>query len=95
MAEVSMAEATLQVFRGDREGGKAVDYRVPLVPGMVVLDALHSDSGAPGARPGRALELQGGQMRLLLGRGQRPPAAHLQDAHGRASSRSSPSPSFP
>ena len=27
MAEVAMAEATLQVFRGDREGGKAVEYR--------------------------------------------------------------------
>src|ERR1700682_1636150 len=42
MAEAPMAEATLQIFRGDREGGKAVDYRVALVPGMVVLDALHS-----------------------------------------------------
>src|SRR5258708_11468158 len=42
MAEVSIAEATLQVFRGDREDGKAADYRVLLVPGMVVLDALHS-----------------------------------------------------
>jgi succinate dehydrogenase / fumarate reductase, iron-sulfur subunit len=37
-----MAEATLRVFRGDRDGGKSVDYRVSLVPGMVVLDALHS-----------------------------------------------------
>jgi len=42
MADVRMAEATLQIFRGDRESGKTVDYRVPLVPGMVVLDALHS-----------------------------------------------------
>jgi succinate dehydrogenase / fumarate reductase iron-sulfur subunit len=42
MAEVPLAEATLQIFRGGREGGKTVDYRVPLVPGMVVLDALHS-----------------------------------------------------
>ena len=42
MAEVTTTEATLSVFRGDREAGKAVDYRVPLVPGMVVLDALHS-----------------------------------------------------
>jgi succinate dehydrogenase / fumarate reductase, iron-sulfur subunit len=37
-----MAEATLRVFRGDRDGGQLVDYRVSLVPGMVVLDALHS-----------------------------------------------------
>jgi succinate dehydrogenase / fumarate reductase, iron-sulfur subunit len=37
-----MAEATLRVFRGDQKGGQAADYRVPLVPGMVVLDAVHS-----------------------------------------------------
>jgi succinate dehydrogenase / fumarate reductase iron-sulfur subunit len=42
MADVPMAEATMRIFRGDRESGRAVDYRVPLVPGMVVLDALHS-----------------------------------------------------
>jgi succinate dehydrogenase iron-sulfur subunit len=37
-----MAEATLRVFRGDQESGNPADYCVPLVPGMVVLDALHS-----------------------------------------------------
>jgi succinate dehydrogenase / fumarate reductase, iron-sulfur subunit len=37
-----MAEATLRVFRGDRESGQAVDYKVPLTEGMVVLDAIHS-----------------------------------------------------
>ena len=37
-----MTEATLRVFRGDRESGKPADFQVPLVPGMVVLDALHS-----------------------------------------------------
>jgi succinate dehydrogenase / fumarate reductase, iron-sulfur subunit len=36
-----MAEATMRVFRGDREGGRPVEYRVPVAPGMVVLDALH------------------------------------------------------
>jgi len=39
MAETT---ATLRVFRGDRETGKHVDYQVPLTPGMVVLDAIHS-----------------------------------------------------
>src|SRR5258705_13484569 len=34
-------EAILQVFRGDRSGGKHVEYKVPLQPGMVVLDAVH------------------------------------------------------
>jgi len=36
-----MAEATFTVFRGDREGGQPATYRVPIAPGMVVLDALH------------------------------------------------------
>jgi succinate dehydrogenase / fumarate reductase iron-sulfur subunit len=33
---------TLRVFRGDKEGGEMVDYAVPAVPGMVVLDAVHA-----------------------------------------------------
>jgi len=37
-----MAEATLRVYRGDKESGRAVDYKVPLSEGMVVLDAIHS-----------------------------------------------------
>jgi succinate dehydrogenase / fumarate reductase, iron-sulfur subunit len=40
-----MADAVLNVFRGDKEGGQAVDYRVPIAPGMVVLDALHYIQG--------------------------------------------------
>ena len=40
-----MKEATLRVFRGETTGGKTVDYRVPLAPGMVVLDALHHSHG--------------------------------------------------
>ena len=49
MAEAGMdaaleaqSEATLRVFRGGADGGEAVDYRVPIAPGMVVLDALHA-----------------------------------------------------
>jgi succinate dehydrogenase / fumarate reductase iron-sulfur subunit len=34
-------EAILQVFRGDRSGGEHVAYKVPVQPGMVVLDAVH------------------------------------------------------
>jgi len=37
-----MADVTVRVFRGDRETGKPVDYKVPLSEGMVVLDAIHS-----------------------------------------------------
>ena len=36
-----MAEATFQVWRGDREGGKLEDYRTEVSEGMVVLDAVH------------------------------------------------------
>jgi len=36
-----MAEAVLRIFRGTREGGEPVEYRVPVATGMVVLDALH------------------------------------------------------
>jgi succinate dehydrogenase / fumarate reductase iron-sulfur subunit len=40
-----MAEATMQIFRGGPEGGKPVEYKVPIAPGMVVLDALHHIQG--------------------------------------------------
>ena len=37
-----MDQAKLQIFRGDKDGGEMVDYLVPRIPGMVVLDAVHS-----------------------------------------------------
>jgi succinate dehydrogenase / fumarate reductase iron-sulfur subunit len=36
-----MPDATFNIFRGDRDGGELVEYKVPIAPGMVVLDALH------------------------------------------------------
>jgi succinate dehydrogenase / fumarate reductase iron-sulfur subunit len=36
-----MAEVVLQVFRGDASGGTEKAYSVPLITGMVVLDAIH------------------------------------------------------
>lgn len=36
-----MKEATFKVFRGDKNGGEAVEYKVPVEEGMVVLDAMH------------------------------------------------------
>ena len=35
------ATRTFRVWRGDREGGKLVDYATEVVEGMVVLDAIH------------------------------------------------------
>jgi len=40
-----MADATLRVFRGNKDGGQSTDFRVPIAPGMVVLDALHYIQG--------------------------------------------------
>ncbi len=40
-----MADAVLQVYRGDKNGGQAKEYSVPMAPGMVVLDALHYIQG--------------------------------------------------
>ncbi len=33
--------ATFRVWRGDRDGGRLVDYTTEVAPGMVVLDAIH------------------------------------------------------
>jgi len=35
-------EATLRIYRGDKDGGSLVDYTIPAAPGMVVLDAVHT-----------------------------------------------------
>ena len=40
-----MADATLKVFRGNKDGGQSLDFKVPIAPGMVVLDALHYIQG--------------------------------------------------
>src|SRR6266481_1782814 len=40
-----MADATLNVFRGNKDGGQGVEFKVPVAPGMVVLDALHYIQG--------------------------------------------------
>src|SRR5437764_13325437 len=38
---MSETEYTFRVFRGDGSGGEGREYKVPAVPGMVVLDAIH------------------------------------------------------
>ena len=35
-------EATVKIYRGDDESGEMVQYKIPLAPGMVVLDAVHT-----------------------------------------------------
>ena len=36
-----MAQATFRIWRGDRTSGQFRDYTTEVVPGMVVLDAVH------------------------------------------------------
>jgi succinate dehydrogenase / fumarate reductase iron-sulfur subunit len=36
-----MREALLKVFRGEKDSGEYVNYKVPIEDGMVVLDAIH------------------------------------------------------
>ena len=36
-----MAQATFRIWRGDKSGGQFRDYTTDIVPGMVVLDAVH------------------------------------------------------
>lgn len=35
-------EARLSIYRGDKNNGQMVDYSIPVTPGMVVLDAVHT-----------------------------------------------------
>jgi succinate dehydrogenase / fumarate reductase, iron-sulfur subunit len=35
-------QASLRIYRGDNDHGEMVEYKVPLQPGMVVLDAIHA-----------------------------------------------------
>ena len=79
-----MADAVLEVFRGNqrRRKRRAVSSAHRPRNGGARCAALRS--GASGARSRGALELQSRQVRLLLGGGEWPPSAHLQDAHGLA-----------
>ena len=36
-----LGQATFRIWRGDAQGGKLVDYTTSVIPGMVVLDAIH------------------------------------------------------
>ena len=38
---LTMSDAIFKIFRGDSNGGELLEYKVPISPGMVVLDALH------------------------------------------------------
>jgi succinate dehydrogenase / fumarate reductase iron-sulfur subunit len=35
-------QRTLKIYRGDNDHGELVEYTIPVAPGMVVLDAVHT-----------------------------------------------------
>ena len=72
--------ANLRVWRGDASGGGLKDFTVEVNDGEVVLDIIHRLQATQTPRPGGALELQGRQVRVLLGGGQRQAAADVHDA---------------
>ena len=79
----TLAFRHFDVFRGGPDDeGAFVQFSVPVEEGMVVLDALHWIQANEAPSCG-ALELQGGEVRLLQRRGERHAVAHLQDAHHR------------
>ena len=60
-------------------GGELQDYTVEVNEGEVVLDIIHRLQATQTPRPRRAVELQGGQVRVVLGGDQRPAAAAVHD----------------
>ena len=71
---------TLRIWRGDAKGGKFEDYSTPVTRRDGRPRRRPPGAGHAGHRPGRALELQGGQVRFLLGGDQRQAVADVHDA---------------
>lgn len=74
-----MPRATFRITRGSGESAAFKDYSTEVTEGMVVLDAVHRAGGVR-AGPGVPMELQGGEVRLVLGGDQRQAAADVHDA---------------
>ena len=81
-AETVMAQATFQNLakRARRAPGAFKDYTHRGLRGHGRARRRAPDPGRAGARPGVPLELQGGQVRLVLGGDQRQAAADVHDA---------------
>ena len=79
-----MTTATFQIWRGGAQGGEFEGLHDAGVGGHGRARRRPPDSGRAGQRPRRALELQGGQVRIVLGRGERQPAPDVHDAPERA-----------
>ena len=79
-----MAEVTMRIWRGDANGGDFESYTLEPERGRGRPRRHPPDPGDRGTRPGVPLELQGRQVRVVLGRDQRQAAPDVHDAHGPA-----------
>ena len=70
--------------RATTSGGEFTDYVDARRRGRGGARRHPPHAGHPGARPGLPVELQGRQVRLVLGRDQRPAPPHVHDADGHA-----------
>ena len=75
---------TFRIWRGADGKGEFEDYTTEVDRGHGRARRRAPDPGRAGARSRRALELQGRQVRLVLGRDQRQAEAHVHDAARRA-----------
>ena len=74
-----MAKATFRIWRGEQGKGSLADYSVEVSDGMVVLDAVHQIPGDAERGSGLPVELQGGEMRVMLGGNQWHAEADVHD----------------
>ena len=61
-------EVTMRLWRGDESGGEFKEYVMPAQEGEVVLDVIHRVQATEAPGPRLPLELQGREVRLVLGR---------------------------
>ena len=71
---------TFKIWRGEQGKGDFVEYKQDVVEGMVVLDAVHEIQATQANDLAVPLELQGRQVRLVLGGDQRHAEADVHDA---------------
>ena len=76
---------SFKIWRGENGKGEFVEYKQDVVEGMVVLDAVHEIQATQANDLAVPLELQGRQVRLVLGRDQRHAEADVHDAARRIS----------
>ena len=78
-------EATFRIYRGDNEKGEMVDYKVPVAPGMVVLDAVHAVQAMSFRPISRCAGIARREVRVVQRGGERQAAADVHGPDGQVS----------